>query len=558
MHPFRSQPDGLYDVAILGTGIAATILASILQRNGARVILVDASAPPRFAIGESTIPFTLVTLRVLAERYGIPEIKDFATFTNINRRIGNSFGVKKHFGFLLHHDGREQDPRQVNQYGTPGLLHESSHLFRQDVDSYLFHVALRYGCDAALGFSVRDIDIADDRVVLTSSDEQSITCKYLVDGTGFRSVVADKLGLRETPCRFRHHSRALFTHMVNVLDTDDVLAGHGPEDVPPDPWFKGTVHHLFERGWFWVIPFSNHEISRNPLVSVGLTMDPRTYPRDSSLDPEEEFFAHAARFPAVARQFAGARAIREWVSTDRLQYSSHTCVGDRWCLLSHAAGFLDPLFSRGLSNTAEVINALAWRLLCAVKDGDFSARRFAYVDRLQQALFDFNDGLVNSSFISFSDYDLWNAVFRIWSYGSNMGTFRQQNALTAFLASGDESVFHALEDAPHLGLAWPDHDGYAQLYATMCEQCEAVAAGVTTSKDAARVLWSMIEAADWIPPKNSIAFANCHDRYLSPNPLKLMRLGRWAAISAPRDVRALMTGTLTAAVRAAAAGKRLF
>ena len=27
---------------------------------------------------------------------------------NINRRIGNTFGVKKHFGFLLHREGQEQ------------------------------------------------------------------------------------------------------------------------------------------------------------------------------------------------------------------------------------------------------------------------------------------------------------------------------------------------------------------------------------------------------------------------------------------------------------------
>ena len=49
-----------------------------------------------------------------------------------------------------------------------------------------------------------------------------------------------------------------------------------------------------------------------------------------------------------------------------------------------------------------------------MKDDDFSAERFEYVEKLERDCSQYNDDLVNSSFISFSDFDLWNAVFRVW------------------------------------------------------------------------------------------------------------------------------------------------
>ena len=98
---------------------------------------------------------------------------------------------------------------------------------------------------------------------------------------------------------------------------------------------------MIDRGWFWIIPFDNYKDSKNPLCSVGLTFDERTYPKPKDMTPEEEFNHYLDLYPAVKRQFEGAHRVREWVSTDRLQYSSTQTIGDRWCLMSHAAGFID-------------------------------------------------------------------------------------------------------------------------------------------------------------------------------------------------------------------------
>ncbi|OZM83077.1 NAD(P)/FAD-dependent oxidoreductase [Pseudonocardia sp. MH-G8] len=549
----RRKPD--YDVVILGAGLAGSVLGAILARNGARTLIVDAGTHPKFAIGESMIPYTLLALRTIAERYDVPEIATLASFDSCIKEINTSFGWKKHFGFMRHEIGKEPDPRESNQFNTPGVLNKSSHLFRQDTDAYLYNAAVRYGCESKLATRVVDVDFDADGVSVTTTGGESIRGRYLVDASGFRSPLAEKLGLREEPCRFRHHSRSLFTHMVGVQSTDDALR-HGKAERPPLPWSDGTMHHLFDRGWFWVIPFNNNPRSKNPLVSVGVTMDPRKYPKQPGVSPEEEFLEFASRFPAVERQFRDARAVRPWVSTDRLQYSSSHSVGERWCLMSHAAGFLDPLFSRGLSNTAEVVNALACRLLAALQDDDFSVERFSYVERLEQGLLNYNDELVDCAYIAFDHYPLWNAVFRVWSFGSVLGAFRLQNAMTKFRRAGDPSAIAELENAPHTGLWWPDHEEYHALFRLMVDQVHAYERGEISGDEAADRLFAELEKADYIPP--GVGFDDRNQPFLYPTPRKLMRTVFWVAGGAPKQVRELVGGTAKGVLKAGLRGTRLF
>src|SRR5437588_7766930 len=228
-----------FDVAILGSGIAGSMLGAVLARNGLSVLVVDAGSHPRFAIGESTIPYTLVALRTIAERYGVPEIKTLATFDNCTRIIGRTCGVKKHFGFLLHHEGQAQDPREVNQFNTPRLLHEATHLYRQDTDAYLLYVAVQYGCIVRQNLRVADLEFDDAGVVLHGVAGEEYRARYVVDASGFRSPLADKLSLREDPCRFKHHSRSMWNHVVDIARTDD-LFDHAAADRPPVPWYEGT------------------------------------------------------------------------------------------------------------------------------------------------------------------------------------------------------------------------------------------------------------------------------------------------------------------------------
>ena len=555
MNPTARDSATRYDVIILGSGLPGAMLGAILARGGARVLILDSRVHPRYAPGEVSTPRALLALRLLAERYQVPEIKTLTTFQNCTRIIGASFGIKRHFGFLLHHEGSRQQAGEVSQV-TNGPLSDGPHLYRQDTDAYLFLAAIRYGAAARQGFRIAGLDITGAGVSVGGADGSIYHGRYLVDATGPESVLAEQLALRETPTRLRHTSRGLATLMVGVRDTDEVLGDRLSRDRPPVPWHQGTVHHLFERGWFGVVPFGNHEDSRNLATSVTLTLDPACHPIPPGSSPQEEFFAHAARFPDVARQFEGSALLREWEVTDRLQYSSVRTVGDRWCLLGAAAGYVDPLFARELSDTAETINALAWRLLRAVADDDFSAGRFAFVDQLQQSLLDFDDALVSSAYAAFADYDLWNAVFRIWAWGSGAGSFRMQQALSRFLADGSQAHLNELEGAPYPGCAWPDSEGYCKLFTHMAARCDACRSGQVKPAEASAELFSMIAESGLFP--RHLGFAEPQVRFIHPTPGSVVRSLWLARDGLSPQVRHLLMDNARTAARSRLRGRRIF
>ncbi len=414
----NSTQKDVFDVAILGAGFSGCILATLLARQGVRVVLIDAGTHPRFSIGESTIPHTSLLLSLLAERFDVPEIDHLAYPDKIAAHVCSTCGIKRAFGFAYHRAGEAYDPRHGIQFGTSSK--DENHFFRQDVDAYLFHVALRYGVVSRLNTRIGHVDIAPGGVVLTAETGEAIEARFVVDGTGYRSVLARQFALRLSPPPLLHHARTLFTHMIDVAPFED--------DTFPLPWNESTLHHVFERGWIWVIPFGNRDGSTNPLTSVGLTLDPRRYPR-TDRRPDDEFRDFLRQFPAVASQFSHAKAVRPWVATDRLQYASVQSTGYRYCLMSHAAGFVDPLFSRGLINTLEGISALMQPLLEALNTDDFDEAAFEPVDALQQRVLAYNDRLVNGAFIAFHDFDLWNAWLRVWALGTIITEYRLMNAL---------------------------------------------------------------------------------------------------------------------------------
>ncbi|MYX77408.1 FAD-dependent monooxygenase [Streptomyces sp. SID3915] len=543
-----------YDVIILGTGLAGSVAGTIMARHGAKVLLIDATSHPRFAIGESMTPQLVEWIHILAERHRIPELKSLASVNASTRDIAPTFGTKAHFGFMKHEPGREPDPREATQLALPKIFLNNSHMFRQDSDAFMFYVAVKYGCTAKQNWRAADVDFDDDGVTVTGQDGEAFRGKYLIDASGFRSPLAEKFDLRDKPARFKHHSRSMFTHYVGIKPFDDV-SGHPKELRPPADWHTGTMHHLIERGWFWIIAFDNHKKSRNPLCSVGLTMDERTYPKPKNLTPDEEFSQFLDRYPAVKRQFDGASRVREWVSTDRLQYSSKQTIGDRWCLMSHAAGFLDPLFSRGLSNTFEVVDALTSRLIEALGDGDFSAERFEYVERLEQGLLKYNDDIVNSSFISFSHFRLWNAVFRIWGSFISPGTMRLTRARLNHVKDGDERHFRDLEDTRFPGLWWPESERFKTLLESTAETCEKYEAGALTGDEAADIVFQMIKDCDIVNP--AFGWKDENQRFVSPSTLTMARFLYWASFQAPEEMNNVGKEFLMGILKAGAKVRKL-
>ena len=408
------QTNNQYDIAIIGAGISGATLASILARNGLRVLVLEAKSHPRFAIGESMILETSEMMRAVAELFDVPELAYFSS-ENYRARAGTSHGVKRHFGYLYHRVGQPQQLGESLQAVIPKRPHgHELHLYRQDVDAYLTACAVKYGATVLQNTPVQAVDFDDAGVTIAAGDK-SYQAAYIVDAAGFRSPLAQKFALRDFD--LQTHARGLFTHMVGVPCYHETGAKQRDYGIP-FRMGEGTLHHLFEGGWMWVIPFDNHDKSTNPLVSVGLLLDPRVHPAREEVSPEQEFFDFVARYPSMAAQFANARAVRPWTRAGRIQYASKQIVGERWALLGHAAGFIDPLFSKGLYTTFMSIAVLADLLLDAQRDGDYSAARFAPLEQTTQSFIRHNDRLVANCYKSFGHYKLWVPMSVLWLMGA--------------------------------------------------------------------------------------------------------------------------------------------
>jgi FADH2 O2-dependent halogenase len=79
-----------YDVAIIGSGIGGSTLATVLARQGLRVLVFEAGTHPRFTIGESMILETSEAMRALSEFYDVPELAYFSS-ENFYCYIGSCF-----------------------------------------------------------------------------------------------------------------------------------------------------------------------------------------------------------------------------------------------------------------------------------------------------------------------------------------------------------------------------------------------------------------------------------------------------------------------------------
>jgi FADH2 O2-dependent halogenase len=486
-----------YDVAILGSGIGGSMLACILAKHGLSTLLIEELAHPRFAIGESLIPETGVRLRILAEKHGVPEIGWLGSFHALRDNVSSACGVKRSFAFMYHREGEKHRAEETNQLPTlTPPFGPDSHLFRQDTDAYLASIAVQYGAHFRQQTKVASVDLGEDEIRINVAGGETIRAAFLVDAGGMRSHVSTQLGLRDETPRFRTNTRALYNHFIGMKPADLLLEGR---KVTPSPLGHGTMHHIFDGGWIWIIPFNNHRESTNPLTSVGMMLDRRKYPTPQGA-PEEEFRSMVARFPSIQKHFADATPVRPWVGSGRIQYSQKTLLANRVIQLPHAACFVDPLFSSGMSVLTVAVDLIAEAMLEAFKDDDFAIERFRRVDEVVNTGFDHYDTIVSRSFDAFASYDLWNAWNRNWVMGNFLGTFGPLANLIRYLGSGDRKYLDVTTQPGNIGVL-SSHlpEVRAAIMASSDDIGEAVA-GNLTHREASDRIFARLGALKFLPP----------------------------------------------------------
>jgi len=213
------------------------------------------------------------------------------------------------------------------------------------------------------------------------------------------------------------------------------------------PWHQGTLHHFFDGGWMWVIPFDNHPDSENQLCSVGLSLDNHHgYQQGSS--PEAEWKDVISRYPAIAAQLRNAVSVRPWVSTNRVQYSSSASVGNRYWLTPHATGSVDALFSMGNINTFQGIAAAVPKILAAFRDGEFRSERFRGVQDLTTNLLRFQDRIIFGTYSTLRSPELLETWLALWALTDTARIRKLLIPLVRFARTRDPGALTFYDDAP--------------------------------------------------------------------------------------------------------------
>ncbi len=522
-----------HDVIVLGSGLAGSTMAAILARHGHSVLMLEKGRHPRFALGEATLPQTSYWMWLIGERFDVRELKLLADARTVSSQIAPTSGVKRSIGFAYHRAGVAHDMvNNSHQVLAPELPFQSeSHFYREDIDQYMAGVATGYGASLLEDTEVVAVAVNEGGVSVTDRGGTEHRARFLVDASSFSSIVTSTFELREQPTRLRTRSRSIFTHVEGLGPFDDLFP---PEQRPglKYRWHEGTLHHVFDGGWLWVIPFGNHADSRNSLASIGLTLDMDKFPPREDLTAEEEFWEVVGQFPSVAAAFQAATPTRPYIRTGRLQYSCAKAVGDRVFVTPQAYGAVDALYSRGLINTFEMTYCFAGRLLEALDADDFTEERFAGLDELARSQLDLHDQMVQNAYRSFADFDAWNAWLKVWLASKLFGDIWLLRTTLRYRASHDRA------ELDRLALATPPFtDPLRHLIDISTTALAEADGGQTTWATAAERINAALQSADWLPNR-AYAWNDPtvhHGDFTPPHVMPLVIL--WGKLKGPRWLR---------------------
>ena len=352
---------GVYDLAIVGSGFAGSLVGMIARRLGLSVVLLERGRHPRVVIGESSTPLSNLLLEELADRYDLPFLRPLTKWGTWQRSYPSlACGLKRGFSFFHHHLEEERSGGAAVQH-DPMLIaaspHDSiadTHWYRADLDEFLVKRAQELGVDFIDEIDLFSATRDSDRWALRGSrhkGEFTVQARFLIDATGPRGFLARSLQLGELPLPGLPETSALYSHFDNVAEFAGPREGQLPQaGYPAD---AAALHHVFDGGWMWVLRFNNG------VTSAGVAATRDTARRFDFASGKAGWHRLLATLPRIQEQFGLARERAPFTFVPRLSHRSAQIVGEGWAMLPSAAGFVDPMLSTGFPLTLLGVERLA-------------------------------------------------------------------------------------------------------------------------------------------------------------------------------------------------------
>ena len=337
------------DVLVIGAGPSGTVAASIINKAGFKVKIVEKLKFPRFVIGESLLPRCM---EALTEAGFIDAVKEK--------------GFQEKFGAKFVKNGKVCDYLFADQF-TPGW-NWTWQVPRAEFDKTLADTVEKMGVPVSYETTVTGIEFNGSDSVTTVEDSNGnksrIEAKFIVDGSGYGRVIPRLFNL-DKPSNLPPR-RTLFTHVVDTKrSTDDE-----PNRITIIVHQKGI--------WIWVIPFSNG------LTSVGFVGDPEFFKQYDGSN-EEQLRKLIASEPYLRERMSDVEMVFEPKVLESWSSTSEKFYGDGFVLTGNVTEFLDPVFSSGVT-LAVVSSQLAANLVIRKLNGENVDWNKEYLEEMMQGI----------------------------------------------------------------------------------------------------------------------------------------------------------------------------
>lgn len=439
-----------YDIAIVGSGFAGSLLAMIARRLGRSVVLIEKGTHPRVVIGESSTPLANLLFDEICTRYGLDSLKPLSKWGSWQCAYPEiACGLKR--GFTFHHhglDGSQRcDPERRDQLLVAASPHNEisdTHWYRAEFDHFLLKEAQTLGVDYFDRVALAEFEDHGEEIRLRGESEgESVEfrARFVFDATGPRGFLHRALGLGEKALPAYPATQSLYCHFSGVGRLEEGAFSR-LDGRPPYPIDDAAVHHVFDGGWIWALQFNNGITS----AGVAATDDFAALMRFA--DGEPAWRRIVDRIPALKAQFARARAERPFTHMARLAFRSAAIAGKRWALLPAAAGFVDPLLSTGFPLTLLGITRIA-----AMLENHWASDRLAqelanYAAQTDRELLA-TAQLVGALYANMSRFDVFVALtllyFAAASFAEAARRLAKPDLAPSFLLCSDPEFGPALE-----------------------------------------------------------------------------------------------------------------
>lgn len=337
------------DVVVAGGGPAGCTVAILVAMRGHRVVLLERERFPRYQIGESLLPSTILGVCGLL---GVRERVDAAGFV-VKRGGTFRWGAKPEPWTFTFTDALPMDESTAVAYQVE----------RMKFDQILLDRAREVGVDVRECCTARDVIAGPERVrgigyTDPAGHERQVRARYVVDASGNTSRIHRQAGGNRMYSDF-FRNIALFAYF------------EGGKRLPP-PNSGNVMSVAFASGWFWYIPLSAQ------LTSVGAVVRGELSAKIQG-DSETALRDLIGECPLISEFLDGARRVTSGVYGEVRARKDYSYSASRFwrpgmVLVGDAACFIDPVLSTGV-HLATYSGLLAARSLNSVLAGKISESR---------------------------------------------------------------------------------------------------------------------------------------------------------------------------------------